>query len=223
MKNKSPSHSFLIGLLIALAFAVSSSPARADSTYWTGAVSNNWLTEPSASPAPGSPGNWTNGVPNSCTDAFINNGGKAEIDSSSPVLARARSLTLGEGAPGGGAPQAGTLVIDGTNSGALLLGFGSCEVPFDDGVIYVGKEGTGTLDIIDGGELVGRDGYIAKEEGSNGTVTVTGPTPAFDVPNWRVIGRLFIGASPSSNSGGTAILNVTGFVKIGMTILTRRE
>src|SRR2546430_3043957 len=101
MKNKSASQSVLVCLFTVAAFAVYSSPAEADTTTWTGASSTDWFND----------ANWTNHVPSSSTDAFINNGGKPQINSSG---ATARSLTLGLNAA-----QSRTLTGNGTNGGVL--------------------------------------------------------------------------------------------------------
>lgn len=102
MKSKSASHSVLIGLFVVLAFAVYSSPARADSTTWIG-EGTDWFDAR----------NWDNGVPTAATDAFINNGSKVGINRPG---ATARSLTLGANAG-----QSGEVSVDGTTGGNLVI------------------------------------------------------------------------------------------------------
>ena len=193
MKHKS-SPSVLIGFFIVLVFAAYSSPVLAAPTYWN-VTAGDWFTST----------NWSAGIPNCSSDAYINNDGKAEIGISG---AFARTLTLGENAAGGSAADSGTLVVDGTNGAELFVGVGpggSCDAPLIPGSIFVGNGGSGTLDIIDGAEVESGDGSIALGEVSNGTVTVDGEDSI-----WRVKGRLYIGAIPNSDTdGGTALLNVT--------------
>lgn len=98
MKSKSAAQSILTCLLVGLAFAASSSPARAQTptTTWIGGSDGNWFNN----------ANWDNGYPvYYSTDALINNGGKAEINTPG---ATARNLILGTG-PG----DSGTVSVDG--------------------------------------------------------------------------------------------------------------
>ena len=115
-------------------------------------------------------------------------------------------------------------MVDGTTDGDLSVGAGrgeSCDAPEGAGTIFVGKGGTGTLDIIHGAQVERGDGSIAMEEGSNGTVTLDGEGSI-----WGVIGRLFIGAIRNSDTdGGTALLmsRMAKPLPSLMTFLTRRE
>lgn len=198
MKNKSPSQSVLICLFVVVAFVAYNSPARAaaDTTTWTGAVSGDWFDE----------GNWDNGVPTSSTDAFINNGGKAQINSTG---ATARSLTLGASIG-----DSGTVVVDGAAGGSLDLppADNGEELPVQ-GAIYVGYAGRGTLSITNGGTVTGGYGYIAAvanppdQRASNGTVTVDGAHST-----WTLNGlgnyRLYIDGLGTTD-GGTGLLNIS--------------
>ncbi len=185
MKNKSALQSILICLFVVLAFAAYNSPARADSTTWTGG-SGDWFTD----------ANWTNHVPGPSTDAFINNGGNATINSSN---ASAHSLTLGLN-PG----DSGTVSVDGTNA-ALSLADPSENL----GPIYVGYQDRGTLSIKNGGTVTAGFAYIGTLAGefmtSNGAVTVDGAGSTLSVK-----GRLNVGGTPlTGNDGGTALLAIT--------------
>ncbi|MDQ6760144.1 MAG: hypothetical protein M3Z32_09810 [Acidobacteriota bacterium] len=208
MKNKSAAPSILICLFIALTFAAYSSPAWATTTNWTGASNSDWFN----------PNNWDNGIPTYLKDAFINNGGKAAINSPG---ATARTLTLGAGAG-----DSGTVVVDGTYGGALSVGSNprpcggatNQGAPFGvgdaEGQIIVGYGGSGTLSITNGGAVSSESGFVAYLGGgevlnSNGTVTVDGAGS-----NWTLGGctdwRLSISGPPYTFSqGGTALLSVT--------------
>src|ERR1700681_446429 len=146
MKKKSTLQSVLICLFAVLTFAVYASPAQADTTTWTGASDNNWFND----------ANWTNHAPTSTTDAFINNGGKAQIYTPG---ATARTVTIGA-APG----NSGGLVVDGTNGGSLTVP-SVCGANTDDPNtifigIYVGYGGSGTMSIVHGGTVASGYGYI---------------------------------------------------------------
>ncbi len=208
MKKTSAIPSVLICLFTALTFAVSSPAARASNptTTWIGASNGDWFN----------PGNWNNGVPDYSKDAFINNGGRAEINHSG---ATARTLTLGE-APG----NAGTVSVDGLNGGSLSVGSGPrpssqpAAIPSDEGAIYVGYGGRGTLSITNSGTVSSESGFIAALANdptvrqSNGAVTVDGGGSV-----WQIGGendfRLFVGGASTQTStfvdGGTALLSVT--------------
>jgi len=186
MKNKSASQSILICLFAVLTFAVCGSPAWADSTAWNNPGTGDWFT----------PANWSNGVPTFLLDAFISNGGQAEISDPS-TQAQAHSLTLGQNAG-----ESGTLLVDiapNTQFTNLLM-YGTS----------VGSGGTGTLLITSGG-FVGTIGpaSIASTPGSNGTVSVKGQVGAH-ASTWTIVApdnnpaQLSIGGT----QGGTAVLDV---------------
>lgn len=198
MKKKSASHSVLICLFIVLAFAVYSSPARADTTTWTGASNRDWFSAT----------NWDHGVPTSSTDAFINNGDKVEINRSG---ATARSLTLGVNQG-----NSGTVWVNGANGGSLDAVAQACaegNADPKDGAIYVGYGGTGTLSITNGGRVTSRSGYMAvltnpvrpvsngavKVDGAGSTWTMSGPCS----------GQFIISGSSKFDPGGTALLSIT--------------
>jgi fibronectin-binding autotransporter adhesin len=184
MKNKPASQSVLIGLFAVLTFALCSSPAQATSTTWTG-TSGSWFTGT----------NWSNGVPTSTTDASINNAGKAEISSSGAV---ANTLTLG---------------YDTGDSGTVSVDASAADLNVTWG-ISVGDQGTGTLNISNGGsvESIGEN-YIAALQGefatSDGSVTVTGSGSIWQIGNVdKLSSRLFVSGTENGD-GGTALLSIT--------------
>jgi T5SS/PEP-CTERM-associated repeat protein len=197
MKNKSVAPSLLTGLLVALTFAASSSPARADTT-WAAALGGDWLTSM----------NWSNGVPGTSTDASINNGTTAVVDKQWAV---ARKLTLGA-ATG----DSGPLLVDGTGAFDGVLTVGPCSIcdgTVVEGSFYVGREGEGSVSIVNGGVVYSKGyAYIAPEVGASGTVTVDGADSTWQVgstDNQAYYGKLLVGADQGSPDGGTAILSVT--------------
>ena len=187
-------------LLIAFAlccFALSP-PAQASSTYWTD-TSGDWFTA----------ANWDNGgppgVPTCSLDAYINNAGSAQINSSG---ATALTLNLGRNSV-----DSGTVSV--TNSGTLLVQ--GCPSAPIRGPITVGYQGTGKLSITSGGNVASGSGYIAASTSvsatSNGSVTVDGAN-ANGNSTWHIgdlntlHSVLFVGGNENGD-GGTALLSIT--------------
>jgi len=125
--------------------------------------------------------NWSGGVPNSSTQARINNNGTAQIMASGAV---AQSILLGFDVP-----DLGNLSTSG--SGALTV---SAD-------LAVGYGGSGTLNITNGADvsdLSGEVGYtIHSETGVNGAATVDGAGST-----WTHSFELYVGY-------GTGTLNIT--------------
>jgi T5SS/PEP-CTERM-associated repeat protein len=121
--------------------------------------------------------NWSAGVPNSNTTADINNGGTAQITSSG---AAASLVELGVGAQ-----DTGTL---------STAGSGNLD---DGGALYVGRSGTGNLNITNGGVVSSSLSTIGENLGSNGTATVS------DSGSWTITAGCFVGFD------GNATLNIT--------------
>jgi hypothetical protein len=201
MKNKSASHSALIGLFVVLAFAFCNSPARATTTTtWIDTV-GDWFNA----------AKWDHGVPTSTTDALINNGGTAQINS--PGNANAASVTLGLNAG-----DSGALTVDGTNA-TLGLPCSTDIAGIFPGLISVGYRGTGKLSITNGGRVASEWAYIAAVAGavpnltSHGSVTVDGAGSTWTISSpCGSAARLFIGGSLGASGddpGGIALLNVT--------------
>jgi hypothetical protein len=201
MKYKSLIISLAINLFLVLAFAFADCPTGA--TCWNGSVDNNWFNDQ----------NWTTDLgahvkPDINTDAYINYG-KAII--SGTVPAAAHSLILG---------------LDYGDSGSVSVNGGSLSLPtggtFDlnvspiEGAIYVGYQGSGSLEIINGGTVTCGFGFIAALFGdgvraaSNGVVTVDGASSSWTVEPANGNNVLFIGGMDSTtDNGGTGLLSIT--------------
>jgi len=111
--------------------------------------------------------NWSGGcIPGSSVDAFISNGGTAQI-ASALQTAEALSLTLGEN-PG----ESGTVEVSGSHSDVQV-----------GGTIFVGYRGSGTLTITERAGVRSGGGSIASLAGplwaSNGSATVDGVDAAW--------------------------------------------
>jgi|GEM_PF-2430811 len=200
MKNKSVSHLVLTGLFVVLVLAASNSIVRAQgsppTTSWNLPLQKgNWFNC----------SNWSGVCPSPLVDAFINNGGQAQILVGS-VPATAYSLTLG-----GQQGDSGGVVID-TDPAILDIGSSSCRGDF-----YIGNQGSGSVSITNGGRLRNRYAYIAAGPKSNGKVSVKG-VGTHTQSQWNIFGDvsngcpgagLFIGCTANSNGGGgTALVNV---------------
>lgn len=170
--------------------------AQADTTRWTASGGGDWFSGT----------NWDNGIPALSLDAFVNNGGTPKING---FQARAQTLTLGAAES-----ESGSLEVDGTDGGFLAVGpCGFCDGSSPEGSLYVGRGGSGTFSITNGG-IVTSPGfaYIALEGdgtpgsvSSNGSVTVDGANSTWTVNG----GRLFVGGNSGGTPGGTALLSVT--------------
>ncbi|MDG2104410.1 MAG: PEP-CTERM sorting domain-containing protein, partial [Pirellulaceae bacterium] len=82
--------------------------------------------------------------------------------------------------------------------------------------LYVGNDGTGTLNIEAGGVVSNTNGYIGTNSGAAGTATVTGSGS-----QWNQTGSLYIGGSDSGDGGDGSLtisdgglVDVTGSTKL---------
>lgn len=125
--------------------------APAGAADWTGAI-GDWFD----------PANWNSGVPTSGDDAYINNGGTAEIGADG---AAASNVWIGQNAG---------------HSGAVEVTGPDAELTASGGV-YIGHSGSGRLDISGGGVVNGGVGTtIGAASTSDGSVTVDGDGSAFN-------------------------------------------
>ena len=184
MKKKSasqpaPKPSWKNAILLAItALALSMSAAFGASTTWRDGT-GSWFVD----------ANWYNNQPDSTTDAFINNGGTAQI--TVDVQALALSLTLGQYAG-----DTGTVSVSPPHAG-LDVG----------GTIFVGYRGSGKLIINNPGGVTSATASIASLTNelflSNGVAIVDGEHSA-----WAITARFDVGGY-NDNQGGVALLSVT--------------
>ena len=143
------------------------------------------------------PTKWSNGVPNSSKDAFINNGGTANINSTG---ATACNLILGYNA---------------TQSGNVSVNGGSLAVTNE---VEVGAYGKGKLTITNGATVSAGLLTIAALQGnpsSSGTVTVDGAT-------FTITGRTDVGGDNGTPGGvglmtvvnGGSVISTAGYLRV---------
>ena len=156
--------------LVAALLAAATFSAHAQSN-WTGAVNSNWFLAE----------NWLGGIPANTREAIINTVAPNPTVLATPN-AQARSLQVGANATGTLTIQDfGTLIVFGAGSiGNLPGGLGTVTVTGADadlrfnGTVVVGGQGTGFLNIENGGTMSSAGGSVGQSAGSTGTVTVTG-------------------------------------------------
>lgn len=167
-------------LLAAAVLAFFVSGAFGATTSWTLQGTGNWFTGE----------NWSNGEPDSTTDAQINNSGTAQISADAP-MAEALSLTLGLNAG-----ESGTVEVS-PPFGDLTVGE----------AIFVGKGGSGKLTITQG-TVISATASIASLTNelvsSNGVAIVDGTHHSA----WAITGRFDVGGY-NDTPGGVALLSVT--------------
>jgi T5SS/PEP-CTERM-associated repeat protein len=145
------------------------SPAAFSQTTTWTDGTGNWFT----------PANWSAGVPNSSTIADINNGGTAQITSNG---AAASQVEIGVGVG-----EAGALSI--SEAGSLQ----------DQGAMYIGEHGSGSLSITAGATVSSTLFALGQSPGSSGTATVSGSGST-----WTNLVFCFVGQD------GDGTLNITG-------------
>ena len=162
-------------LLTLAALALAASSALAADANWIG-TTGSWFDA----------GSWdTHQAPDANTNAFINNGGTAQINADAP-MAEALSLTLGLNAGDSGTVQ-------------VTPPFGDLSV---SQAIFVGKQGAGKL-ASTFGTTTSTTASIGSLAGSNGSVTVDGTSST-----WAVSGEFDVGGT-TTGAGGTALLTVS--------------
>lgn len=162
--------------------ALLSSPALAQT---------NWTRPPASGPGDWfTAGNWDNGVPTGLVQAFIDNGGTAQIAAPG---ASATSLLLGTAVG-----ESGTLEVGATGTLSMSL------------FLSVAASGMGTVSITGGGTVSNGNGFIASNGGSIGMVTVSGAGS-----KWMNSGNLKVGdqgAATLNIMNGGVVTNVDGTV-----------
>jgi outer membrane autotransporter protein len=139
-------------------------PARAQ--YWTGAISSDWHDA----------GNWDSGVlPGPGATVMVTTAAP-----NTPTLdadTRIAYLSVGH--------NAGTY-------GALTVTDGATAQVA--GEVHVGRWGTGSLRIENGGSMRGAEGRVGNDVGANGSVVVTGAGSSWDTVGYLVVGNAGRGA-----------------------------
>ncbi|WP_218244947.1 autotransporter domain-containing protein [Pseudomonas sp. 09C 129] len=97
---------------------------------------------------------------------------------------------------GAEAGSEGIATVSGPGSSWSMTAFGN------DGRLEIGGGGTGTLNILDGGSVVSKNGVIGLSKGSKGAVKVSGQGSSWSMTASGNDGRLEIGG------GGTGTLNI---------------
>ena len=119
-----------------------------------------------------------------------------------------------EGYIGNGTGSTGTVTVTGTGSSLTIKDLD----PFNfntAGNLYVGSNGTGTLNILLGGSVTAeKEGYIGDASSGMGTVTVNGANSTYDTAFQHYIGNFGIGtlnveAGGSVTSGNTVFIGNT--------------
>jgi len=168
-----------------LALGLGAGTARAGTTEWVNPGVGDWFE----------PANWSAGVPTGSTDAYVANGGTAQVGKDG---AEAAGLVVGEdrwNPPSFLEVTAGGEVSStegylghylGAQGTAMVTGAGSAWT--NSGSLSVGHGGIGTLNVEAGGKASNSYGYLGHKDGARGTVTVTGAGSA-----WTNSGPLWVG------------------------------
>jgi len=181
-------------------------------TGWTGAAGSTDWTDPA---------NWDSGVPNTVEDIWISADGINGIAVLSTAATTGEDLGVGmftggtsmltitdtgsislnkTVAVGNSAGATGTLTVDG---GSIIVG----ADPIDNDYIHVGNSGNGTLNIINGGTVLGKSrvytGYSTSTTGS-GAINIDGNGSTLTVEgDYLLLGR-----------NGTGTLDITDGGKV---------
>lgn len=163
-------------------------PVLQAQTLWTNAGTGDWTTA----------SNWSSGVPNSVTDATIENGGAATLAGAAAASNLFVGSTGGNGTLSitGGSLAAGVHSYLGYNggTGTASISGGSWS---STGQLLVGVFGNATL-AISGGAVSAGESYIGY--GGIGTATVSNGA-------WTTAGNLLIGYAPGLAATGTLTVN----------------
>lgn len=150
--------------------------------------------------------------PTGMGDAFVQTGGQMVTDSQLQVAREGSAMltvltqssvtssgldspTFTAGYIGGLAGSSGTVQVSGANARWHANG----------GSVVVGFGGQGTLNINSAGRVNSVGGFIGRNPGSNGAVTISGNTSL-----WNSTGGVSVGLGPNNAAGGTGLLTVNG-------------
>ncbi|MBJ7499628.1 MAG: autotransporter-associated beta strand repeat-containing protein [Sphingopyxis sp.] len=119
-------------------------------------------------------------------------------------LASGGTLVDAEGVIGRESGEQGMLTVTGTD------GSGNASTWTNTGILRVGRRGTGTLNILDGGLVTVADiAYIGDDTGGQGTVTVSGQGATGNASTWTGASDIVIGEF------GNGTLNITAGGQVG--------
>jgi fibronectin-binding autotransporter adhesin len=104
------------------------------------------------------------------------------------------------------------------STGVVRVEGGGSALAVED-ILYIGNSGSGTLDVLTGGRVESRSGYIGAEAGSSGIVTIGGADSSGNSSSWVNSEALHIGEKGSGQltiqDGGT-VGNATGTLGQGV-------
>jgi len=168
-----------------LVLGLGAGTVRAGTTEWVNPGVGDWFE----------PANWSAGVPTSSDDAYVANGGTAQVGKDG---AEAAGLVVGEDrwnppsfleVTAGGEVSSTTGYLGyylGAQGTATVTGAGSAWT--NSGDLSVGYAGIGRLTIEAGGQVSNTGGFLGFEDGGQGTATVTGAGST-----WTNSGGLHVG------------------------------
>ncbi len=200
LKSLKQSAFFSVKGVTILMLCFTASPLR--SQTWTG-TTGSWFT--------GS--NWTGGAqPSGSSTTYINNTGTAQISTNSGTTG---TLYVGDTTTGSliiqnggslynqytsiGDSSGGVGVVTVTGSSAILSS--SISSTTSTGIIYIGRNGNGTLNVSNGATVLTEAMYIASNSGSVGTLTVNGAGSTVTVAGYLGIGEYGNGTMTVSGGG----------------------
>ena len=120
----------------------------------------------------------------------VRNGGAMVAGSANPVGSLPSGVVIGEGVG-----AAGNLFVDGADS-----------TFHDAGLLEVGRYGTGTVILTNGGQLQSAGGSLGSGSNGNGIVTVDGAGSKWDAGSGNlIVGQFGAGSSLAITGGGTVV------------------
>lgn len=200
MKSIKGSAFFWVKGITILILCFTAIPSQAQT--WVGTTSS-WFTN----------SNWdTLTQPGSSSFTYIDNSGTAQVSTNSAVSG---TLYVGRTATGSvtiqnggsitnqytsiGDTSTGIGTVTVTGSGSILTS--SISSTSSAGIVYVGRNGTGTLNVINGGDVSTEGMYIASSRGSTGNVTVDGAGSTITVAGYLGVGVYGNGTMTVSGGG----------------------
>jgi T5SS/PEP-CTERM-associated repeat protein len=159
-------------LFLGIAGLLSAEKAFSQTTFWQNPGLEFWING----------ANWSAGVPNQNLDARIDNGGNVLLMSGATGQARTVAVAQGPFSAGSltiinigepGTLNSGSAVIGGQGSGAATV-YGPGSSWTNNGQLEIGREGTGTLNVNNGGAVSNTSAIIGTFAGADGTVWVDG-------------------------------------------------